>query len=72
MSTGQVYVGEGFRIEWRFLFVPLATAWDSLVPDWLQGRREVVLSRLRNHSAHAVFDAPASSERQPFRFLHSG
>lgn len=96
MSTGPVYVGDSFRIEWRWkeevayweaengflldaawgvkpphLFVPTAAAWDVVVPDWLQGRRDVVLTRLRSHSAHEVFEDPAYSEPQPIRCLHS-
>ncbi len=101
VSSGPVFEGEGYRIEWRWkeevvywegevgylfdaawgvepgrLFVPTAAAWDAVVPEWLQGRREDVVSRLRSHSGHEVFDDPRfddpwHADRQAFRRLHS-
>lgn len=101
MSSGPIFVGDGWRIEWRWkeevrywegdhgylfdaawgvepghLFVPTEAAWDIIVPPWLQGRREEIVSRLRNHSDHEViddprFDDPWHAERQAFRNLQS-
>jgi hypothetical protein len=38
------------------LYVPDATHWDAVVPQWLVGRRDEVVGRLVQHSAHTVKD----------------
>jgi hypothetical protein len=38
----------------RTLFVPTEEAWDDVVPDWLRGRRDVVLQRLAAATKHRI------------------
>jgi hypothetical protein len=41
------------------LYVPDASHWDAVVPQWLVGRRGEVVGRLVEHSAHTVKDTDA-------------
>jgi len=53
---------EGFRFlagwgaEPPVLSVPSAEIWDRVTPEWLHGRRDVVVARLIEHSGHVVRD----------------
>ena len=38
------------------LYVPDATHWDGVVPQWLVGRRDEVVGRLLQNSGHAIRD----------------
>lgn len=44
----------GWGADPGVLHVPSADAWDGAVPAWLRGRRDVVVSRLAEHSRHRV------------------
>ncbi len=43
-------------VEPHVLYVPLASDWDDVVPDWMQGRRDAVLDALRAESGHVLAD----------------
>jgi len=38
------------------LVVPSAAVWDRVMPEWLHGRREVVLERLVERTGHVIDD----------------
>ena len=44
----------GWGVEPGVLYVLSAAAWDSVVPPWLRGRRDEVVSRLAGRSGHRV------------------
>ncbi|MGN6722321.1 MAG: hypothetical protein ACTHJM_06895 [Marmoricola sp.] len=39
------------------LNVPEPDKWDACVPEWMRGRRDVIVSRLVQHSGHTVIDS---------------
>ena len=47
----------GWGVEPGVLYVPSAADWDRVVPPWLRGRRDHVVSRLAEHSRHRIEDA---------------
>lgn len=44
----------GWGVTPPVVVVPSPEVWDEVVPSWLQGRRDVVLSRLRNEGGHRI------------------
>lgn len=44
----------GWGVDPGVLYVPSSASWDSAVPQWLQGRRDEVVSRLAEHSRHRI------------------
>ena len=44
----------GWGVTPPVVAVPSEHAWDEVVPPWLQGRRDVVLTRLREAGGHTV------------------
>ena len=44
----------GWGVEPGVLYVPSAAVWDRVVPPWLRGRRQQVLTRLAEHSRHRI------------------
>jgi hypothetical protein len=53
-------------------YVPDAETWDHVVPDWLRGRRDQVISRLNAERGHVLvatpdYSAPATPGREVFR-----
>ena len=42
----------GWGVTPGVLYVPSATIWSEVMPDWLRGRRDEVVARLRDHSSH--------------------
>ena len=54
-------------VEPAVLHVPSAAVWDSVVPTWLRGRRDEVVSRLAERSRHRVAphdDCPPGKGRE--------
>src|SRR5205085_7997691 len=56
----------------RELYVPAENLWDQVVPDWLKGRRPVVVDRLAARSKHRIVDtedgyAAGVGELRPIR-----
>lgn len=51
----------------RTLFVPAEDAWDDVVPEWLRGRRDVVVRRLARATKHRIepTDDPMRTELRP-------
>lgn len=45
------------------VYVPSALSWDSVVPNWLVGRRAEVIERLAKYSGHIVKDASFEYKR---------
>jgi hypothetical protein len=50
------FMPAGWGVQPPVLYVPSAGIWDSVVPNWLRGRRTEVVSRLRERSGHVVQD----------------
>jgi hypothetical protein len=44
----------GWGVDPSVLYVPSDRIWAEVMPDWLRGRRDLVLRRLRDHSAHVL------------------
>lgn len=44
----------GWGVTPGVVYVPAAEDWDEVVPDFLKGRREEMLKRLREKSGHTV------------------
>jgi len=40
----------------HILMVPSASCWDEVMPEWLQGRRDVVIARLVEHTGDLIDD----------------
>lgn len=50
------------------LFVPAPEDWDSVTPDWMHGRRDEIVERLRKHSHHDVIEeAPVGGQLADWR-----
>lgn len=52
-DQGCVFQG-GRGVDPLVTVVPDASTWDRAVPNWLQGRRDEVLERLRDQPDHVV------------------
>lgn len=44
----------GWGVTPAVLYVPSADIWQEVMPAWLRQRRDEVVGRLRDHSAHSV------------------
>jgi hypothetical protein len=44
----------GWGVDPSVLYVPSDQIWVEVMPEWLRARRDVVLNRLRDHSAHVL------------------
>lgn len=64
-SRGCAFQG-GWGVQPLVTYVPDAASWDLQVPDWLRGRREEVVSRLRTDPRHVVEDKPDDLAVDPY------
>jgi len=49
----------GWGVTPGVTYVPDAASWDEVVPVWLVGRRDEIVTRLRGDSNHVVEEADA-------------
>ena len=63
----EVYYWEGLRgflfdagwgVEPPVLYVPPADEWDASTPDWMHGRRDLILARLDGYARHRLVEGP--------------
>lgn len=54
-SRGAVFQG-GWGVEPMVTVVPDSVTWDRVVPEWLRGRHEEVVARLRADDRHVVHE----------------
>lgn len=47
----------GWGVDPPWLVVPEPEKWDACVPEWMRGRRDVIVARLIEHSGHEVIDS---------------
>lgn len=47
----------GWGVEPPVLYVPAPGLWDACVPEWMHGRRDLIVARLDAHSGHTVVDS---------------
>jgi hypothetical protein len=48
----------GWGVDPPVTYVPDAASWDAFVPEWMRGRREEIVGRLRAEPGHVVLEAP--------------
>lgn len=60
-ERGAVFPG-GWGVDPPVTIVPDATTWDRAVPEWLRGRRDEVVQRLRDQPDHVVKEQRDDSE----------
>lgn len=44
----------GWGVEPPVLYVPSASMWDEVVPDWMRGRRSAIVGGLEAKSGHVL------------------
>jgi hypothetical protein len=57
-DRGYIFDG-GWGADPPVTYVPSPERWDEVVPDWLRGRRDEVVSRMAQEPGHVLKDDPA-------------